>query len=138
MKPDRFITAINCIDGRAQLPVIEWLRQTFHVQYVDMITEPGADKILAEADSNVIASIKDKVKFTIHARGTTVVAVVGHHNCLANPVSRDDHISHINQAVDLVESWNFPARVVGLYVNQFGSIDLIADTEDRLVRRSHS
>lgn len=36
----KFATAINCIDGRTQLPVIEWARKKYGVDYVDMITKP--------------------------------------------------------------------------------------------------
>ena len=42
-----FGTAINCIDGRVQLPVINWMKATHHVDWVDVITEPGADEALA-------------------------------------------------------------------------------------------
>ena len=32
-----FATAINCMDGRVQIPVIEYLKKEFKVDYVDMI-----------------------------------------------------------------------------------------------------
>jgi len=31
----RFGTALNCIDGRTQISVIKWLKETFAVDYVD-------------------------------------------------------------------------------------------------------
>ncbi|MGB3082317.1 MAG: carbonic anhydrase, partial [Candidatus Omnitrophota bacterium] len=43
-----FATAINCIDGRAQKPVTEFAIRKFKVDYVDLITEPGPDKVLSE------------------------------------------------------------------------------------------
>jgi S-methylmethionine-dependent homocysteine/selenocysteine methylase len=45
----KFGTAINCMDGRTQLPVLDWVKKNYDVDYVDMITEAGADKILAES-----------------------------------------------------------------------------------------
>ena len=36
-----FCTAINCMDGRVQLPVIRFLQERFKVDYVDVISEPG-------------------------------------------------------------------------------------------------
>jgi len=36
-----FCTAVNCMDGRVQLPVINYLKERFSANYVDMITEPG-------------------------------------------------------------------------------------------------
>ncbi|MCK4433251.1 MAG: hypothetical protein KAV48_04880, partial [Methanomicrobia archaeon] len=59
MKKIKFATAINCMDGRVQIPVIEWLKRKYSASYVDMITEPGPNKILAESkDDPVIETIK--------------------------------------------------------------------------------
>lgn len=47
----KFCTAINCMDGRVQLPVINYLKKHFKVNYVGSITEPGEvgrDFLLAE------------------------------------------------------------------------------------------
>jgi hypothetical protein len=43
-----FATAINCMDGRTQEPIINYMKQGFKVDYVDMINEPGPVKALAE------------------------------------------------------------------------------------------
>ena len=40
MAAGQFATAINCIDGRAQRPVSEWMRINFSVDFVDTITQP--------------------------------------------------------------------------------------------------
>jgi len=34
MQNKKFATAINCIDGRVQQPVLEWAQQTLQVDYV--------------------------------------------------------------------------------------------------------
>ena len=47
MATEKFVTAINCIDGRAHRPVRDWLETSFDAEFVDRITEPGADKALA-------------------------------------------------------------------------------------------
>ena len=39
----KFGTAINCIDGRTQQPVIDYIKQNYAVDMVDMITFPGAN-----------------------------------------------------------------------------------------------
>ena len=43
-----FATAINCISGRVQLPVITYIKNAQGVDYVDMITAPGVNKLLAD------------------------------------------------------------------------------------------
>lgn len=47
MATEKFVTAINCIDGRAHFPVKTWLQASFDAEFVDRITEPGVDKLLA-------------------------------------------------------------------------------------------
>jgi hypothetical protein len=62
----KFITAINCMDGTTQLPIIEWLKREYSLDYVDMITEPGPNKILAEnKDQTIIDSIKRRVEISV-------------------------------------------------------------------------
>ncbi|RKX75878.1 MAG: hypothetical protein DRP87_13470 [Spirochaetes bacterium] len=43
----RFCTVVNFMDGRVQLAVIKYLQRRFDVDYVDTITEPGPNLILA-------------------------------------------------------------------------------------------
>jgi hypothetical protein len=52
-------TAINCIDGRVQEPVAAWLKERYHLDYVDMITEPGADKVLATGSPEALTAIRE-------------------------------------------------------------------------------
>lgn len=133
MKPERFAIAINCFDGRAQQPVIDWLRLNCNVDYVDLITEPGVDKCLAQEVTDVIASIKRKVELGLKVHAASVIAVAGHHDCIANPVSREEHLELISEGVRVVTSWGLPVRVLGLYVNEWRSIDVVVDTDDRSV-----
>ena len=44
----KFATAITCMDGRIQIPVIEYIKSNYGVDYVDVITEPGPNKILSD------------------------------------------------------------------------------------------
>jgi len=39
-----FCTAINCMDGRVQIPVISFLEERFNARYVDVISEPGPNR----------------------------------------------------------------------------------------------
>ena len=47
MAAGRFGTAVNCMDGRVQEPVLAWLKERYELEHVDMITEAGPDKALA-------------------------------------------------------------------------------------------
>jgi len=123
-----FATAINCIDGRAQIPVIERIKGRFGVTYVDMITEPGADGVMASGPQAAIEAIKQKVQLSVERHGSHVVAVAAHHDCLANPASREQHLEHLKQAVEHVRSWGLPVRVIALWVNEWWRAGIVSDT----------
>jgi len=122
----QFATAVNCIDGRVQRPVIEWMVQRLWTPYVDMITEPGADKVLAEGSESQRQAVRQKVEVSVSKHGSRVVAVVGHHDCAGNPVSREEHWQHIRAAVDVIRGWDLGVSVVGIWVNEFWMIEVVS------------
>ena len=77
-----FCTAVNCMDGRVQIPVIEFLRKRFGVEHVDTITEPGPNRILAlHSDGGPAASILSRVALSVEKHGSVGIAVAGHFDC---------------------------------------------------------
>lgn len=114
----KFATSINCMDGRVQIPVIEYMKHKFKVKYVDMITEPGPNKILCEnCDECLINSIKSRVDISVNNHGSKVISVVGHYDCAGNPVDKEKQIEDIKCAVDNVKNWCEDIEVIGLYVD---------------------
>ncbi|MFC1570672.1 carbonic anhydrase [Candidatus Omnitrophota bacterium] len=107
---------LNCIDGRVQLPVIQWIKDSFDSDHVDMITEPGVDGFLSDGN-NPIDDIARKVGISIEKNAASVIFIVGHHDCKGNPATESVHKDHILQAVDRLKK-EFPEMdVVGLWVN---------------------
>jgi hypothetical protein len=51
-----FCTAVTCMDGRVQLPVNAYLRERFGADFVDTITEPGPNAVLAGAAMPEVSS----------------------------------------------------------------------------------
>ena len=121
----KFGIALNCIDGRTQLSVIDWMRAHFNLDYVDLITEPGIDGVFSRGDIAVLQMIRDKVFISINAHNSEVLAVVGHYDCAANPVSDDYHIRDIAMSVNVVKSWQLPLIVVGLWVDELWKVHLV-------------
>jgi len=121
----KFATAINCIDGRTQIPVSDWIKGKYAVHYVDMVTEPGCDKIVSGEDQNVIEKIKSKVLISVNAHKSSLVAVAGHHDCAGNPVTKEEHLEQIKKCVSTIKSWNLPVEAVGLWVNDQWQIEQI-------------
>ncbi len=61
MQHGKFGTAINCMDGRVQLPVINWMKSRYGLDFIDMVTEPGPDKMLSQGSPAQVESIKSRV-----------------------------------------------------------------------------
>ena len=121
-----FGTVLNCIDGRVQIPVINWMKENFSVDYVDLITEPGIDKVLSHGELNEIISLQSKVMTSITAHDSNVVAVVGHYDCAGNPVSDRQHFQDIIESTNTVKKWGFPVKVVGLWVDEHWCVHVIS------------
>ena len=131
MPRHKFATAITCIDGRVQQPVADWMKLNTNVEYVDLITEPGPDKVLSSETTYVVDEIIRKVTFSIRYHNSPVVALCGHHDCAANNADREGHLEQIIAGVRVLQSYNLNVRLLGLWLNEYGSVQLVCDTEQR-------
>ncbi len=128
MASGTFVTAINCIDGRVQRPVTDWLKIAGHADYVDMVTEPGPEKALTSGDAVLEQAIRAKVEISVNAHGSRVVACAAHFDCAGNPVSDAEHARQVRASVDVIAHWGLAVRVIGLWVTENGYIEVLADT----------
>ncbi len=114
-----FYTAINCMDGRVQLPVISYLQKRFDAEYVDVISEPGPNRILAdESDGVAVESIMRRVEISVVRHHSVGIAVVGHHDCAGNPATEAEQRQHTAAAVLCVQARFSDVPVIGLWVNE--------------------
>ena len=106
------------MDGRTQLPVIQYLQRRFNVVYVDMITEAGPNRILAESKPpERVKAIRKRTAISVTAHGSAVIAVVGHVDCAGNPVSDEEQWAHLKQAVIRIRQWYPELTVLALWVD---------------------
>ena len=115
-----FATSINCMDGRAQKPVADYARRSFSVDYVDMITEPGPNKILSEEkETNIIEALKKKVAISVEKHNSQVIIVAAHHDCAGNPVNEDAQKEQLRKAIKVVASWGFSVKkIIALWLDE--------------------
>ena len=118
------------MDGRVQDAVKDYVRENYGVDYVDMVTEPGPNKILASpvghplghtglADSvnqSIIENIKKRVEISVHHHGSKIVAIVGHFGCAGNPAEKGDQIEQLKKSKEKVSLFGFPAEIILLWV----------------------
>ena len=106
------------MDGRVQIPVINYLRKRFNVDYVDCITEAGPNLILAEQkDEFLVQSILTRVKISIEKHFSVSVAIVGHYDCAWNPSSKEKQLMHLRDAVELLRQ-HFELPIIALWVDE--------------------
>ncbi len=127
MSHGKFATAINCMDGRAQLPVIEYLKKKLGVDYVDMITEPGPVKALAEnADKGFLDSVKKRILVSVDKHHSRHIAVVGHHDCAGNPAGEAEQRRQIGESLAVLRSWDLGAELQGLWLDENWRVEPVA------------
>lgn len=123
MAKGKFGTSVSCMDGRIQIPLTNWIKENFSVDYVDTITEPGIDKQVA--DNTNLESIKNKVGISINKHESELIVVSGHYDCAGNPVSNEEHITQIKKGVEVISSWNLGVKVVGVWVDDTWKINTV-------------
>jgi len=129
-----FCTAINCMDGRVQLPVIEYLMKRFDARWVDEITEPGPNGILARGNDEIlVGSIMSRLAISVEKHGSSGIAVVGHHDCAGNPGGRDKQDADTRAAVAFVRRAYPDLPAIGLWLGDDWRVVEI-DAGDRSAR----
>ncbi|MCK5113642.1 MAG: hypothetical protein KAR11_02635 [Phycisphaerae bacterium] len=114
-----FCTVINCMDGRVQLPVINYLRERFGVEYVDSITEPGPNRIVGQqSDTPLLESILNRVTISVEKHNSVGLAIVAHYDCAGNPVDKPQQLDDLEQAVTFLRERFVKIPVVGLWVDE--------------------
>ena len=99
--------------------MIEYLQGRFDVDYVDSITEPGPNLVLAQqTDMDIVKSIFSRLKISIERHASVGIAIAGHYNCVGNPASKEQQIAHTIDAVRCIKHKYGDLEVIGLWVDE--------------------
>jgi len=122
LRPGRapaFCTAINCMDGRVQLPVIAYLRQRFQAEFVDVVTGAGPVAVLSDPQRGAAAGeLRRCVTVSVERHQSRGVAVVAHHDCAGNPVSADRQQEQLRAVLPPLRERFAGLPVIGLWVDE--------------------
>ncbi|HDP36071.1 MAG TPA: hypothetical protein ENN29_13295 [Candidatus Hydrogenedentes bacterium] len=128
MAEGTFAGAVNCMDGRTQEPVINYLKETLGVDYVDAITEPGPIKLLAENTDPRVETIKTRCDISLRKHHAVAFAVVSHYDCAGNPVEKEEQMQQLEASIKLLRSWYPEVAIYGLWVDDAWSVtEVVAD-----------
>jgi len=123
---NRFAVCLNCMDGRVQLPVIQWIKENYEVDYVDLITEPGMDGVLADLNSD-ISDIINKLEISVDKHESEYIFIAGHYDCLGNPVDNITHKKQLMLAVERIEKLKGSNKIVGIWISEKFSVQKITE-----------
>ena len=116
-------TCLNCMDGRVQLPVLTWIKTNYPVDFVDVITEAGMDRVLAKQKD--ISEVMRSIKVSVNLNRSTRLFIVGHHDCRGNPVDEKLHRQEVADAVERLKPLWPAQEVIGLWVNERWEVELV-------------
>lgn len=122
----KFVTCINCMDGRAQLPVINWIQKDCSAEYVDMITEAGADGYPVKQNP-IPDAVLNKIKIFVQKHGSDRIFIVGHYDCAGHPVNEETHRKDIITSVDKIKKPFPDGAVSGLWLSDKWEVERIPE-----------
>ena len=122
----QFATVINCMDGRVQDPVNKWMKQKTGATYIDVITEAGPDRIMA---STATASrlILKRILVSRDKHGSKILALVAHHDCAGNPVPKALHLTQLQKAGKIMETWNLGMHIMLIWLDENWQVEIIEE-----------
>lgn len=115
----RFCTAVNCMDGRVQHPVHDYLSSLFMTDFVDQITETGPAAILAaDPESALSRSVYRRIEVSVNAHGSVGIGIVAHYDCAGSDKSEAQQKEDLRLSVAAIRA-RFPRqKIVPLWVDR--------------------
>ena len=106
------------------------MRERFGVDYVDTITEPGPNGIMARNDEELVGSIRNRVLISVNGHGSRVIALIGHHDCAGNPGPKEMQVDHVMKGLEVIRKWELPVRILGLWVGEDWKVEVLFDSQE--------
>ncbi len=114
---NEFATVLNCMDGRIQRPVADFLLDSFGARYLDTITAAGMVRHVAD-ETGRSATILGDVAVSRDRHGSTQIAITAHHDCAGNPVPATNQQEQLIRAAARLGEMHPDAEIVALWVDQ--------------------
>ncbi len=129
-----FATVINCMDGRVQMNVNDYIRENTGVEYVDTITLAGSCRIIAEQQHiGMINNVRFRMDVSVNKHLSKSVFIVGHTDCAAVEVSDEDQKQLVLKSVEEIKKWEMDVQVTGLWVDKTWTVQEINNVGDAIL-----
>ena len=113
-----FYTAVNCMDGRIQESVTNYIKKEYNVLFVDMITGAGPVKILSNKKSENLESLISCIDISLKKHKSKGIAIVAHYDCAGNPISDEEQKKLLKKSVSFLSEKYINISVCGLWVDK--------------------
>ena len=114
-----FAALLNCIDGRAQLPALEFVRNRFGVDHVDNVTEAGIVRYCSVSTGGAeTVALQRSIDVSLNAHGSRQIAVAAHHDCAGNPVTDTFQRQQLLAAVTFLKARHPDLEVIGVWIDE--------------------
>lgn len=118
-----FATCLNCMDGRVQLPAIEFIQKKVGLKYVDMITEAGIIKIISSPTEHEVLweNILERVNISYEKHGSKHLFLIAHDDCAGNPLEESIQKEQLEKAWKIFTNlypFGNEMKVIPLWINR--------------------
>ena len=120
-----FYTAINCMDGRIQESVANYIKKKYNVLFVDMITGIGPVKVLSNKTTEHLQPIISCIDISLKKHKSKGIAIVAHYDCAGNPIPDEEQKKLLQKAVIFLKKKYINISVCGLWVNKNMKVEKI-------------
>ncbi len=115
----RYCTAVNCMDGRVQRPVHDYMSSFFMADFVDQITEAGPTAVLAaDPESDLSKSIYSRIEVSVNAHGSIGIGIVAHYDCACNQKPEAQQKEDLRKSVAAIRARYPRQKIVPLWVDR--------------------
>lgn len=111
-----FATVLNCMDGRVQRKVNDYLKTTFGARYIDTVTAPGMVKNIASPTDRTEEIFSDS-RISTEKHGSTQIAIAAHADCAGNPVPDATQKQQLSEAMTRLHEAFPEAEIVALWLD---------------------
>jgi hypothetical protein len=122
-----FGTVLECMDGRSQRKVADYLTTSFGVRHVDTITTAGMVRHIAE-ETEQTPMLLANLEVSRGAHGSNQIAVVAHSDCAGNLVPDRVQKEQLGEAISRLKELHPDAEVVGLWLNDHLIVERVRPT----------
>lgn len=103
--------------------VTDWLNASFNVESFDHVTTHDVYQALLGGNTDSNASLRQQVMHSVNDNCSDIVVVVSHYD--EEHAVDDASFGHMQKTMSAVADWQTDASVIGLWVNEFGTIDML-------------